>query len=184
MCFFKNRKIIFLFLNMHKKIRLLIIVSVLGLIALSTIQGYLIYNTYKLKEKAFINETQKAISHIDDYSTKLDSIEDIWKDVLLESIETKSLSKLEKQNIITRLKEVTDSINPIYVEQYNKELAEKKLQFPLKFHKTLKEIIVLDSIRRDTIFKENKNVDFHLLGEKFNNKESHRMSSSFLGKQP
>ena len=37
---------------MHKKIRLLIIISILGLLALSLIQGYLINNTYKLEKSA------------------------------------------------------------------------------------------------------------------------------------
>ena len=163
---------------MLKKINTLIFVSIIGLIALSFIQGYLIENTYQLKKKAFIKETEKTISHIDDYSSKLDSIEYFWQDVLLQSIENQYSKGLEKAKVLERLKEVTDSMNPIYVKQYNIELAKKNLKFPLKFHKTLKEIILFDSIKSDTLFKANKLVDFHLLGGKFNNKESHKMSSS------
>jgi two-component system phosphate regulon sensor histidine kinase PhoR len=59
---------------MHKQIRLLISISILGLLALSGIQGYLINNTYKLKKTAFISETKKSISRLDDLSPKLDGI--------------------------------------------------------------------------------------------------------------
>jgi len=38
---------------MKKKINLLIIAAILGLIALSAIQAYLINNTYKLKKSIF-----------------------------------------------------------------------------------------------------------------------------------
>ena len=68
---------------MHKKIKTLITVSVLGLIALSIIQGYLINNTYELKKKAFIAETKSSISRIDDFSPKLDSINDLWQDYFI-----------------------------------------------------------------------------------------------------
>ena len=65
---------------MKRKINLLITASVLGLIALSIIQGYLINNTYKLKKEAFIKETQRSISQIDDFSPALDSLSDFWQE--------------------------------------------------------------------------------------------------------
>ena len=46
---------------MKNKITLLILASVLGLIALSSIQAYLISNTYELKKKVFIKETDVAL---------------------------------------------------------------------------------------------------------------------------
>ena len=51
---------------MKHKINSLILASILGLIALSIIQGYLINNTYELKKKAFINDTRESISGLDD----------------------------------------------------------------------------------------------------------------------
>ena len=89
-----------------------------------------------------------------------------------------TIKEINNEVVIKRLQEVTDSINPIYIKQYNIELAKENLKFPLKFHKTLKEIIVFDSIKRDTIFKANRHADFYLLGEKFNDKDSHKISSS------
>ena len=62
---------------MKKKINLLIAASVFGLIALSIIQGYLINNTYKLKKDAFITETRRSISQIDDFSPALDKEGDL-----------------------------------------------------------------------------------------------------------
>jgi two-component system phosphate regulon sensor histidine kinase PhoR len=66
---------------MHKKIRLLIIISVIGLLRLSGIQGYLINNSYKLEKNAFITETRPSISRWDDFVPKLEDINDICKTI-------------------------------------------------------------------------------------------------------
>ena len=71
---------------MKKKINVLIIAAILGLIALSVIQGYLINNTYKLKKDAFISETRKSVSKIDDFSPALDSLTDFWRENFLEKL--------------------------------------------------------------------------------------------------
>ncbi len=50
---------------MKKKINILITVAIITLLALTSIQAYLIYNTYELKEDVFLTETRKVISRID-----------------------------------------------------------------------------------------------------------------------
>ena len=88
---------------MKKKINFLIIASILGLIALSAIQGYLINNTYKLKKDALIRETRSSISRIDDYSPVLDSISEIWQDAFLNKMADYTIGEASKEDVIKTL---------------------------------------------------------------------------------
>lgn len=163
---------------MHKKIRLLIIVSILGLLALSLIQGYLINNTYKLEKTAFISETRKSISRIDDLSPNLDSINDIWQEAFLNVIADYQIGRVQKKQILPKFDSITNLINDIYIKTYQEDLRERNIDEKLKFQKIVKTIIVLDSIKNDTIFKSNKDKPFHLLGDEFSIEEGHKVSSS------
>ena len=100
---------------MKKKINLLIIASILGLIALSIIQGYLINNTYKLKKEAFVTETRRSISQIDDFSPALDSLSDIWQDNFLNTVSDYKINIAKKSDILNGLQLVIDSINSFLV---------------------------------------------------------------------
>ena len=71
---------------MFKKIHRLIIASILGLIALSIIQGYLIRNTYILEKESFINKANKTISRIDDYTPAVDSKNEIWQNLFVKAL--------------------------------------------------------------------------------------------------
>lgn len=165
---------------MQKKIRLLIIVSVIGLLALSLIQGYLINNTYKLKKAAFISETRKSISRLDDLSPSLDTINDLWQENFLNLVADYYVKSINKKQVLEKLNLYTDSINDKYIDKYQKEIQKKKIGYNLKFQKLVNAIIVLDSlgVKNDTIFTSNKANGFHLLGQKFTKEEGHRVSNS------
>ncbi|WP_198519865.1 sensor histidine kinase KdpD [Polaribacter sp. ALD11] len=163
---------------MLKKIRLLIIASILGLLALSLIQGYLINNTYKQKKDVFISETRKAISRLDDFSPSLDKMNDVWQDHFLNIIADYYVKKISKSTVLEKLNSITDSINDTYIKNYNKELLNKNIGYNLKFQKQVKTIILLDSIRNDTIFNSKLKSSFRLLGEEFSIKEGHKVSNS------
>ncbi|TXD53617.1 MULTISPECIES: sensor histidine kinase [unclassified Polaribacter] len=165
---------------MNKKIRLLIVISSLGLLALSVIQGYLINNTYKLKKTAFIAETKKSISRLDDLSPKLDGINETLQDNFLNLIADYYVKKITKKQVLEKLNSYTDSINRVYIESYEKELKEQEIGYDLKFQKVVNTIIVLDSagIKNDTIFSSLKTPSFHLLGHKFDEKDGHKISNS------
>jgi two-component system phosphate regulon sensor histidine kinase PhoR len=167
-----------IFLNMRKNIKILIAVSVLGLIGLSIIQGYLINNTYKLEKDVFINETKESISRIDDFSPVLDSINDIWQVYFLNTLTDYKLKQISREEVISSLVSKTDSINDSYVTSYNKELESKKIVYDLKFQKIIKKIILLDSIKNDTIFNSDKTKRVQFLGEHFKEEDGHYMSSS------
>lgn len=150
---------------MKKKINLLIIASICGLIALSIIQGYLINNTYKLKKDAFITETRRSISQIDDFSPALDSLSDIWQDNFLNTIANYKANTATKADILNGLQLVIDSINDTYRVEYQKELVKNNIPYGIKFHKRVKAIILMDSIQNDTIFDVDKTPKKIVLGD-------------------
>tara|TARA_R110002126_G_scaffold124451_4_gene266542 strand:+ start:48315 stop:49706 length:1392 start_codon:yes stop_codon:yes gene_type:complete len=163
---------------MHKKIRLLIIVSIVGLFALSLIQGYLINNTYKLEKTAFISETRKSISRIDDLSPNLDTINDIWQESYLNVIVDYQIGLIQKKQILSKFDSITTTINDLYIKTYQKDLRDKNVDDNLKFQKIVKTIIILDSIKNDTIFSSENDKPFHLLGDIFTIEDGHKVSSS------
>ncbi len=163
---------------MRKKIRILIVISILGLLALSVIQGYLINNTYRLKREAFISETRRSISRLDDFSPKLDSINDIWQGYFLNVLAGYRKGNIEKSTILKRLKLKTDSLNDAYIKNFNIELSKKERAYDLKFQKRIKTIIFLDSIKSDTIYSKPNAPTFYFLGNAFKEEEAHRVSNS------
>ena len=163
---------------MHKKIKLLIIVSILGLLALSGIQGYLINNTYKLEKAAFISETRKSISRIDDLSPNLDSINDIWQEGFLNVLVDYRAGIIQKKQILSKFDSIKNVVNDAYVVTYQKDLRDRNINEKLKFYKIVKQAIILDSIKNDTLFIEEKGKSYHLLGDKFAQEDSHKVSSS------
>jgi signal transduction histidine kinase len=163
---------------MFKKIHRLIIASILGLIALSVIQGYLIRNTYILEKESFLNKANKTISRIDDYTPAVDSINEIWQNLFIKTLDKYDAKFIKKEETLNKLRKITDSLNTSFIKEYNRELATKNLKYNLKFHKTIRNIVLLDSIENDTIFKENKTIPYRLLGDKFDHNGEHQISNS------
>ncbi len=163
---------------MSKKISLLIIASIIGLIALSLTQGYLINNTYILKKESFLENANQAISRIDDYTPAIDSINEIWQTLFVKTLDKYSGKVVSKREVLDRLRKITDSINDSFVTAYNEELATKNLEYNLKFHKVVKKIVLLDSIKNDTIFKGNDSSPYILLGNDFDHNGERQISNS------
>ena len=146
---------------------------------MSTIQAYLINNTYKLKKNSFLKETKKIISRIDDLSPELDSINDVWQDYFLSIVSEYKLNKIKKEEVLKLFKLKLDTINQEYKKAYKQELQTKNIPFHLQFQKQVKTIIVKDSIQNDTLFvSTNQGFKYHLLGDSFKKEESYRISNS------
>jgi len=152
---------------MSKKIIVLIITSIIGLIALSLIQGYLIKNTYSLKKEAFVEKAIKISDKIDDYATPVDSIYDIFSEKFIITLDSYASKEIKKEQLLARLHKLSDSLNTSFIKSYEKSVKNKKLTYNLKYHKLLKNMVVVDSLHRDTIFKENKKKPFKLFGHQF-----------------
>ena len=163
---------------MPKKISLLIIASIIGLIALSLTQAYLFKNTYTQKKVAFLNTANQAVSRIDDYTPAIDSINDTWQRLFITELDKYSLKLISNQDALNRLRHITDSLNTSFKKEYDKELKTKKLDYNLKFHKIVKHIILVNGTNIDTIFKENPEHFYRLLGYDFEHTPDSEISNS------
>ena len=138
---------------MKKNIRILIIVSILGLIALSFIQAYLINNTYKLEKDVFLEETKRTISRFDDDMPMMDSIYDRMFSHLLLKISDYKLNRIDKTELLDEVPIVKDSINELFIKTYQEEFKRRQIVYPLEYQKRLKSLIILDSLKkRHTLF--------------------------------
>jgi len=162
---------------MKKKIAILIIASIVALIALSAIQAYLISNTYELKKKAFIKETNSEVFDINDIE-KLDSLSNDWSNDLKNHVSDYLNQRISKQEVLRRLKKKGDSLNPIYKTYFNKELNRRDLGYDVDYKINIESIVILDRNENDTIYNVNKNQDIRLFGEDFDESESHVVNTS------
>jgi len=152
--------------------------SILGLIALSIVQGYLINNTYKLKKEAFITETRRSISQIDDFSPTLDSLASLWQDTFLNTLADYKAGTANKDDILIEFQLVIDSINEPFKSEYQEELAKKNIAFGVKFHKKVEGIILLDSIKNDTLFNSKKTPRRIILGDSISDAEARTVGTT------
>jgi two-component system phosphate regulon sensor histidine kinase PhoR len=163
---------------MPKKISLLIIASIIGLIALSLTQAYLFKNTYTQKKMDFLNKANQTVSRIDDYTPEIDSINDTWQKLFIKELDSYSLELISSEKALAKLRKITDSLNSAFKTEYDRELTSKNLEYNLKFHKMVQHIILVDSTRIDTIFKKKSTIPFRLLGHDFENNADSEISNS------
>lgn len=162
---------------MKNKITLLIIASIATLIALSAIQAYLIENAYQLKKKSFIQETDNAISDIDNH-TELDSLVDVIGEDLRTNLGDYKNKRITKADVIQKLRAKGDSLNETYMNRYTKELNAINLGYKIRYKKEISSIVVFNGKTNDTIFPSSKKQYLTLLGEKFEDENSHTVKSS------
>ncbi|WP_430410610.1 sensor histidine kinase [Kordia sp.] len=162
---------------MKNKITILIIASIATLIALSGIQGYLIENAYQLKKKSFIQETDDAISNIDNHP-ELDSLADIVGDDLRTNLGDYENDRLSKAEVIRRLRIKGDSVNTPYMERYTKELNRINLGYKIRYKREITSIVIFNGQENDTIFPIPKQKQLTVFGENFKDEDSHVVKSS------
>ncbi|WP_025741710.1 sensor histidine kinase [Aquimarina pacifica] len=158
-----------------QKITILIVLSILTLLALSGIQGYLIYNSYQLKKDVFIKETKKSVSNLDN-TKEMDSLAELWYNEL-----TKNLSEYKKKNLgkseaIAIFEPYQDSLNTIFKEYYSKEINKANLGFKIKYKKAIKTVIIFDGQEADTIFSAKKGDQYFVFGEDFLDRDGYVIS--------
>jgi two-component system phosphate regulon sensor histidine kinase PhoR len=162
---------------MKNKITILIIASIATLIALSAIQGYLIENAYQLKKKSFIQETDDAISDIDNHP-KLDSLVDVIGEDLRTNLGDYKNKRISKAEVIRRLRIKGDSVNQPYMDRYTKELNAINLGYKIRYKRELTSIILYDGQEYDTIFPASKKQRLTIIGENFEDENSHVIKSA------
>ena len=162
---------------MKNKITILIIASIATLIALSGIQAYLVESAYELKKRAFIQETDNAISDIDNHP-ELDSLVDVLAEDLRINLGDYKNKRVTKAEVIQKLRIKGDSINIPYMERYNKELKAIDLGYKIRYKREISSIVIFNGQEGDTIFPIPSQKDGAILGEKFENEDSHIIKTS------
>lgn len=161
---------------MKRKVTWLILISVIAFIALSCIQGYLIYNTYILKRNAFIEQTKSQILNID-YDQGLDSIIDTWDEELKNQIADYKNNRTTKRELLYWLQQKADTLNKDYYRIYQKHLANKELGYLVNYKKNIISIVIFDK-ENDTIFPIDQKRNFRLFGNDFPNSKANSVSTS------
>ena len=152
---------------MKHKITALIVASVVGLLALSLIEGYLISNTYQLKKEAFIASIMEPVSKIDDHFPGMDSVSTIWQKELLQLMTAYTMDEVAKDSILPKLRKEIASLDEKFTGLYREELIENNIEYALRFQKAINELVITDSIQNDTIFSGKQHTNFRFLGESF-----------------
>lgn len=150
---------------MKRKITLLIVASVTGLIALCLVQMYLIRNSYELKKEAFLTSTREAVSSIDDSFTRVDSLRSQWRDNLVEITTTYTRGEITREMILEQFGAKTHEMNPVFQEIVKEELDQLGLTTSLKFQKRVQSIVMQNLAATDTIYSITKNEDSFILGD-------------------
>ncbi|MFK7811224.1 MAG: sensor histidine kinase [Maribacter sp.] len=161
---------------MKRKINILIITAIITLLALTSIQAYLIYNTYELKKKAFLNETKNAIGSIDDEAQLVMEIGELWAQEFSELLWRYKFDNLSKEKFLQELKTGGDSVTNAFNELYQNELKKSNLGYDIKFKQNIYSIMILDSIVNDTVLALNEEEPLFVLGENFEEKEGYDVS--------
>lgn len=163
---------------MQRKINILIITAVLTLLALASIQAYLIYNTYELKKKAFLNETKDAIGRLDDEAELVIETAELWGQEFAELLWEYRFEDLKKEEFLAALRSDKDSVSKAFNKLYQDEVKKSNLGYNIQFKKNIYSIVILDSVVNDTVFAFNEENPIFVLGENFNEDEGYRISQA------
>ncbi|MBE15027.1 MAG: two-component sensor histidine kinase [Cytophagaceae bacterium] len=157
---------------MKRKFTLLIGVSIVALVALSAIQAYLIGNTYILKKKDFLRETDALVSKINDHEL-LDSLYfEGWGEDLALHISDYKNNRISKNEVLSRQKEKADSLNLLYTTIFEQELEALDLGFEVDYHRSLETIVVYENTTLDTIYHNTSQTPMVLFGTNFDHDEA------------
>ncbi|MEO9483787.1 MAG: HAMP domain-containing sensor histidine kinase [Ekhidna sp.] len=156
---------------MKRKITLLIIASIVGLIALSAVQLYLVNNTYQLKKDSFIKQTRDEVSLIDDHLTKIDSMRSEWRDYMIETAAEYKQGLIQRGQVLDRFGQKTAEMNPEFLSVLREVLKENAGSSRVQFHKKVRSIIILDSLQNDTLYSKETDSKSYILGDDFGGEE-------------
>lgn len=134
---------------MKRKIILLIGACIFTVIALTTIQGYFIYNTYQLNEKEINGAIKKQIARMED-TEEWEKLNDTWTGHVKEYAKEYLKGKVTKEKFIKHLNANKDSISGA-MNIYMKKMAEPE-DYDIDYSIYLNSIILINHEKTDTLF--------------------------------
>ena len=163
---------------MKNKISLLIILSIITLIALSAIQGYLVYNSYKLEKDVFISETIELVGEIGN-DDRLDSLfVEVWEVDLSNHLADYLNNRIEKEEVLSRFDKRAMEISPAYNAYYKQLLDSINLAYNVRYKKVLLEIVLFENGKLDTIFSTKNGSEMKLFGENIGEEDVHSINKT------
>lgn len=134
---------------MKRKIMLLIGACIFTVIALATIQGYFIYNTYKLYEREINSSIKKQISRLED-TDEWEDISDTWALNIKKYAKEYAKGKVTKQNFTTYVNAKKDSLSTA-MKVYMKKMEQPE-DYDIDYSIYLNSITLLNNGKTDTLF--------------------------------
>lgn len=129
---------------------LLIGACIFTVMALATIQGYFIYNTYQLNEREINSAIKKQIARLED-TDEWEKLNDNWAGHSKKYAKQYLKGDVTKQNFIKYLSANKDSLSRA-MNTYMKKMAEPE-DYNINYSIYLNSIILINNKKTDTLFK-------------------------------
>lgn len=132
-----------------KKIAYLIGACIFTVIALAAIQGYFIYNTYKLTEREVNTKIKKQIAELEDHA-EFDAIKDSWMEQTGKLSERYVYKKIAKKEYLKLIQKNQDSLSEAmkrYMEKFK-----KPEDFEIGYSDYLTSLVILNNNKTDSVY--------------------------------
>ncbi|WP_306353648.1 sensor histidine kinase [Flavobacterium sp. '19STA2R22 D10 B1'] len=138
---------------MKIKIIALIIGCIISVVALTTIQGYFIYNTYKLREKEVNSEIKDQLTEFED-TEDWRSLESVWESKYEKFIENYRNHTVTKADFVPLIEKDTDSLSRLVAQYLKKREHENDYKWGYSIYVT--STVINESGKVDTIYRGKK----------------------------
>ncbi|CAD0002442.1 sensor histidine kinase [Flavobacterium chungangense] len=132
-----------------KKIAYLIGACIFTVIALAAIQGYFIYNTYKLTEREVNTKIRKQITELEDHP-EFDAIKDSWMEQTGKLSEGYVYKKIAKKEYLRLIQKNQDSLSDA-MKRYM-EKSKKPGDFEIGYSDYLTSLVIINNNKTDSVY--------------------------------
>lgn len=152
---------------MQIKSKTLIAGAIFTLIALTTMQGYLIFNTYDLRKNSFAVESRMTIGSIVQ-NPYVDSISWAYRTEFVDKIPEYRKGQINKEALIQTLKNAANESNKGFLDYFKEGAEHFGLHKNVLFKRSASLILfTYENGEKETILAENEDPDLFLLGTDF-----------------
>jgi signal transduction histidine kinase len=132
-----------------KKIAYLIGACVFTVIALTAIQGYFIYNTYKLTEKEVNTKIKKQLTELEDHP-EFDAIKEAWMNNLAKFAKGYIDKKISKKEYLAFIQKNRDSLSNAM--KGHMEKLRKPSDYKIGYSDYLMSLVIIENKKIDTVY--------------------------------
>jgi two-component system phosphate regulon sensor histidine kinase PhoR len=133
-----------------KKIGYLIGACIFTVIALAAIQGYFIYNTYKLTEREVNAKIKKQVTDLEDHP-EFDAIKDIWLDNSAKFAKNYINKKVSKKEYLELIQKSYDSLSNAMKTHMDKRKTPG--DYDIGYSDYVTSLVIVENNKIDTIYK-------------------------------